>query len=50
MEIDEVIFPENMYEEHFKIINNIKFTPREIDVISCLMNGKNPKVKGKNFL
>lgn len=47
VEIDEIVFPENMYEKYFKVINNIKFTPREIDVISCLMNGKNPKAIAK---
>jgi DNA-binding CsgD family transcriptional regulator len=47
VKIDEIIFLENMYEKYFKIIHNIKFTPREIDVISCLMNGKNPKAIAK---
>lgn len=31
------------YYNHIKIINGVKFTPREIDVIACLLSGKGSK-------
>jgi tetratricopeptide (TPR) repeat protein/DNA-binding CsgD family transcriptional regulator len=36
----EVFFPENIYAEHLATINDVNFTPREIDVISCLLNAR----------
>ncbi|MBS0186114.1 MAG: hypothetical protein JSS34_07235 [Proteobacteria bacterium] len=32
-----------LYEEQLKIINEIKFTRREIDIVSCVMSGKSVK-------
>ncbi|ALN41258.1 MULTISPECIES: DUF7779 domain-containing protein [Rickettsia] len=41
--------PQEIYEKHLRVINNIRFTSREIDVIACIMHGKN--IKGvANFL
>ncbi len=34
---------DHIYEEHLKIINNIEFTKREIEIISCLVRGKGVK-------
>jgi len=34
----------NGYNKHLESINGIKFTPREIDIISCLLSGRTPKV------
>jgi len=31
------------YYNHIKTINSVKFTPREIDVIACLLSGKGSK-------
>ncbi len=36
-------FPSEIYSQHLSIINGIKFTPREIDVIACVLHGKNDK-------
>tara|TARA_A100000171_G_scaffold51895_2_gene67882 strand:+ start:1798 stop:4713 length:2916 start_codon:yes stop_codon:yes gene_type:complete len=30
---------QNLYEQHLKIINGIKFTRRQIDMIACLLSG-----------
>ncbi len=40
MEIREVTFTEDIYAEYLATINNVKFTPREIDVIACLLNAR----------
>ncbi|WP_395477298.1 NB-ARC domain-containing protein [Rickettsia endosymbiont of Pantilius tunicatus] len=41
--------PQEIYAKHLRVINNIRFTSREIDVIACIMHGKN--IKGvANFL
>ncbi|WP_342271898.1 NB-ARC domain-containing protein [Candidatus Tisiphia endosymbiont of Parasteatoda lunata] len=43
MEDKEILCPQDIYEKHLIIINNISFTSREIDVIACIMHGKNTK-------
>lgn len=35
---------QNTDDNHLEVINGIKFTPREIDIISCLISGRAPKV------
>lgn len=36
--------PQDIYYKHLQKINNIKLTRREIDIISCLLNGRSVKV------
>jgi len=36
-------FPEAIYKKHLKEINGIKFTPREIDIIAFVLNGRSGK-------
>jgi tetratricopeptide (TPR) repeat protein/DNA-binding CsgD family transcriptional regulator len=36
-------FLQDHYSSHLKIINEIYFTPREIDVISCIISGRSAK-------
>ncbi|MDD9335734.1 MAG: LuxR C-terminal-related transcriptional regulator [Rickettsiaceae bacterium] len=43
MEDKEILCPQEIYEKHLMIINGIRFTPREIDIIACIMHGKNAK-------
>ncbi|MBA3814901.1 MAG: hypothetical protein H0X26_10585, partial [Alphaproteobacteria bacterium] len=38
MQNDEFFFPQAIYLAHLKIIDGIPFTPREIDVIACLVH------------
>lgn len=38
-----LILPEDIYSQHLQNISNIKFTPREIDIIACILSGKNPQ-------
>jgi len=33
-----LLFPKDIYEKHLGCIKGVNFTPREIDVISCLLN------------
>ncbi|OJW47258.1 MAG: hypothetical protein BGO67_04115 [Alphaproteobacteria bacterium 41-28] len=40
MEENEVIFRDDIYSQHLATINNIKFTPREIDIIACLLSAR----------
>jgi tetratricopeptide (TPR) repeat protein len=40
MKKDTSILPLNFYYEHLTEVNGVKFTPREIDVISCILNGR----------
>lgn len=43
------VLPKEIYHNYLNIIERVKFTPREIDVIACILHGKN--VKGiANFL
>jgi DNA-binding CsgD family transcriptional regulator len=34
---------EGKCQDSLKFLNNIKFTPRQIDILSCLLNGKSTK-------
>ncbi|WP_425361106.1 LuxR C-terminal-related transcriptional regulator [Candidatus Tisiphia endosymbiont of Stenodema calcarata] len=43
MEDKEILCPQEIYKKHLMIINGIRFTPREIDIIACIMHGKNAK-------
>ncbi|OJW54595.1 MAG: hypothetical protein BGO67_02730 [Alphaproteobacteria bacterium 41-28] len=40
MEENKVVFTEDIYSEHLATINNVKFTPREIDVMACLLSAR----------
>jgi tetratricopeptide (TPR) repeat protein len=40
---------QELFYEHLKTINELKFTPREIDIIACLLSGKATKAVA-NFL
>jgi len=40
MENNDLLFCENIYLEHLSTINNVKFTPREIDVMACLLSAR----------
>lgn len=35
--------PQNIYKEYLNTISGIKFTAREIDVISCIIHGRDAK-------
>ncbi len=37
---DVIIFTEDIYSEHLSTINDVKFTPREIDVMACLLSAR----------
>ncbi len=41
--IGEVSIGDNIYSTHLKIINGVAFTRREIDIITCLLNGRTTK-------
>lgn len=43
MENKESLCLQEIYQKHLLTINNIRFTSREIDVIACIMHGKNTK-------
>ncbi|OJW52300.1 MAG: hypothetical protein BGO67_10640 [Alphaproteobacteria bacterium 41-28] len=40
MQNKKVILPLDIYYDHLQVINGIEFTPREIEIISCLLNGR----------
>ncbi len=40
---EKIKFPLAIYSEHLENINGIRFTPREIDVIACILNGRSAK-------
>lgn len=35
--------PHGIYYEHLETINGVRFTPREVDIIACLLSGKGAK-------
>jgi tetratricopeptide (TPR) repeat protein/DNA-binding CsgD family transcriptional regulator len=39
----KISLPLKIYTEHLEDINGIRFTPREIDVIACILNGRSAK-------
>jgi tetratricopeptide (TPR) repeat protein len=43
MTLDKNLKPTDLYAKYLSIINGIKFTPREIDIISCIVAGKTPQ-------
>ncbi len=47
--MSDLVFAEEIYEKHLRVINNVKFTYREIDIISCILSGKTPHAIA-NFL
>ncbi|MBY0501336.1 MAG: tetratricopeptide repeat protein [Alphaproteobacteria bacterium] len=38
MQNKNISYPLDLYNENLKIINGVSFTPREIDIIACLLN------------
>lgn len=40
---DTISLPLELYAKHLKTIKGVGFTPREIDIISCLLNGRSAK-------
>ena len=40
MKNNELLFCEDIYLEHLSTINGVKFTPREIDVMACLLSAR----------
>ncbi|OJW47106.1 MAG: hypothetical protein BGO67_10375 [Alphaproteobacteria bacterium 41-28] len=40
METNGFIFTEDIYTKHLGSINDVKFTPREIDVMACLLSAR----------
>ncbi|MBA3814585.1 MAG: tetratricopeptide repeat protein [Alphaproteobacteria bacterium] len=40
MKAPQIFFAQEFYEQHLSTINNVHFTNREIDVISCLLNAR----------
>jgi tetratricopeptide (TPR) repeat protein/DNA-binding CsgD family transcriptional regulator len=38
-----LMLPLNIYYAHLETLNGIRFTPREIDVIACILNGRSAK-------
>lgn len=43
MKILQDFYPENSYASQLKVINGILFTPREIDVLACILSGRSAK-------
>lgn len=43
MESDGILLPADIYIKYLTVISDIKFTPREIDIIACVLHGKNTK-------
>src|SRR5262245_53067021 len=40
MDDPDILFPEEIYGKHLTNINDVKFTRRAIDVLSCLLNAR----------
>jgi DNA-binding CsgD family transcriptional regulator len=47
--LDGINFPDVLYDHHLKEINGVKFTPREIEIIAFILNGRSGK-KTASFL
>ncbi|MBX9786595.1 MAG: tetratricopeptide repeat protein [Alphaproteobacteria bacterium] len=43
MQENDLIFPQGMYSAYLTILNGIKLSNREIDIISCILNGRSAK-------
>lgn len=39
----EMMLPQEIYHVHLHCINNISFTPREIDILACILSGRTAK-------
>jgi len=42
-EVLQIILPQDVYETQLKVVNNISFTRREIDMIACILSGRSVK-------
>ncbi len=40
MHRNQILFPQELYDKHLSLIQNVHFTRREIDVIACLLNAR----------
>ena len=40
MGVNDFLFPRDIYLKHLTLIQDIHFTPREIDVIACILHGR----------
>lgn len=40
---NDIIFPQDIYNSYLKLINGISFTPREMEVIACVLSGRAAK-------
>ena len=40
MQENDFLFPEDLYAQYFSTINEVNFTQREVDIISCLMSAR----------
>lgn len=47
--MEEFNFPDLLYESHLREINGIKFTPREIEIIAFMLNGRSRKKAASFF-
>ena len=43
MNSNEMRVPQGIYKQELVVINKIKFTPREVDVIAFIVNGRTTK-------
>ncbi|MCI5055095.1 MAG: LuxR C-terminal-related transcriptional regulator, partial [Flavobacteriales bacterium] len=43
MQEEVLMFPQEIYSAYLTIINDVKFSKREIDIISCILNGRSAK-------
>ena len=39
------ILPQEIYDQHLEVINHVRFTKREMDVIACILNNQVVKIK-----
>lgn len=39
----QVVLPQDIYESHLKVINDVAFTRREVDMIACILSGRSTK-------
>lgn len=49
MEKEEIYFPDDIYQKHLFKIKNIKFTPKEIKIISFTLSGRSAKKTASYF-
>mgnify|MGYP001420730607 CR=1 FL=1 len=50
MQHNEILFREDIYLKHLATINGVNFTPREMDIIACRLNGREKRKEIAPFL